>query len=151
MENREKGLKIVFRRPLHGMTAMLDANLIRQVLINLLSNAVKYSPNGKSVILSARISKNNLEISIRDHGIGISNADQKKLFTKFFRAEDASRIDTKGSGLGLYILKKILDVCHGQITCQSSAGKGSTFTISLPLRGFGKIEGGKELIPHEIS
>ena len=150
-DNRVKDLRIIFRRPARETIAILDPNLTRQMIVNLLSNAVKYTPKGKAIILSVGQARGFLNISIKDQGIGISKKDQKKLFTKFFRSEKATRIDTKGSGLGLYILKKILDVCGGQIACQSKIGKGSIFTITLPLRGPKKKKGNKELITHKMS
>lgn len=146
-DSRAKDLKIVFRHAARKMFVKVDPILTRQVFVNLLMNAVKYTPGKKTITVSARKTSDLFEFSVKDEGIGISKEDQPKLFEKFFRSVMAERIDTKGSGLGLYILKKILDVCQGKIVCQSAIGKGSTFTVTLPLRSLRKIKGERELIP----
>jgi len=146
-----KQQKIQFKKPKQKIAIALDRELIGQVITNLFSNASKYSNNKTTIIVSMKKLKDEVEISVRDQGIGLSKDDQGKLFDKFFRSDQASRMDTKGSGLGLYIVKKILDAHGGKIKVSSKSGKGSTFTITLPLKGPSHKKGAKELITHKMS
>ncbi|RIW17135.1 hybrid sensor histidine kinase/response regulator [Algoriphagus lacus] len=113
-------------------TITSDPELIYQVLENLLSNAVKYSKEGKQVDFSLKIEDNQLKAVIVDKGIGIPKAEQNKLFDRFFRAGNVGIIE--GSGLGLSIVKKCLEVLHGEITFESEAGKGTTFHVTIPVK-----------------
>jgi hypothetical protein len=109
-----------------------DPELIYQVFENLLSNAVKYSKEGKQVDFSLIFDNNHLKAVIADKGIGIPKGEQHKLFDRFFRAANVGTIE--GSGLGLSIVKKCLDVLNGEITFESEAGKGTTFYVSIPVK-----------------
>ncbi|MDW3210482.1 MAG: PAS domain-containing sensor histidine kinase [Reichenbachiella sp.] len=106
-----------------------DSQILKQVLVNLLSNAIKYSPEGKQVTLDVEIDKKELTIKVVDQGIGIPTEDQKHLFDKFFRANNASHI--QGTGLGLNIVKKYLELIDGTIAFESTEGQGSTFVLKL--------------------
>ena len=108
----------------------LDKDMLRNVFINLLSNAIKYSPENSELGLSAVFSQSQVVIVIQDHGIGIPEADQKNLFEKFFRAGNVSTV--QGTGLGLNIIKRYLDLMGGSIHFASRENEGSTFTITLP-------------------
>ena len=132
---KAKHQKIIFSSSHKKIPGFFDPNLISQILSNLLSNAIHYS-DVKSEIKISLIKKNKkIEIKVTDSGMGISKKDQKELFNKFFRTKKSAHASTTGSGLGLYIVKKILDVCKGQIKCESEPGKGTTFTVLLPLKG----------------
>ena len=109
-----------------------DVNILRNILYNLLSNAIKYSKENQSIYFYNKIEPNNLEIKIRDHGIGIPINEQKQLFTRFFRAKNATNI--KGTGLGLTIVKNYLDMLGGTISFTSEENKGTEFNISIPLK-----------------
>jgi len=120
----------------HGrapVNVQVDERLLRMVIENLLDNASKYSPEGKNVEvkLSAREGKAILEV--KDHGLGISKADQQKLFQKFSRIENDHTFHIAGTGLGLYWAKKVVDLHYGTITLRSSKKNGTVFTVSLPL------------------
>ncbi len=110
---------------------VLDQKLLRNILFNLLSNAIKYSPEGKTIYCQTEISDKLLKISIQDQGIGIPKEDQEHLFSRFFRATNASNI--QGTGLGLNIVKKYLDLMGGGILFESEEGKGTRFDIAIPL------------------
>jgi PAS domain S-box-containing protein len=110
-----------------------DKERIAQVLINLITNAVKYSPGGKRVIVRVAESRGKCVVSIQDFGPGIKKADQRKIFTRFFRSTGAEAGNVSGSGLGLYISKEIIKMHHERIKVQSVVGKGSTFSFTLPL------------------
>jgi PAS domain S-box-containing protein len=108
----------------------VDRKMLRHIMTNLISNAIKFSPEGSSVDVSCENKKNELAFTIQDTGIGISEADQKHLFERFFRAENASNI--QGTGLGLHIISRYLDLVDGHIELASKLNKGSTFIVHIP-------------------
>jgi len=108
----------------------LDNHLLKNVIINLLSNAVKYSKEDGEIYLQTETDEKNTSIQVRDKGIGIPKEDQKFLFDRFFRANNASNI--QGTGLGLNIVKQYVESMGGNITFESEEGKGSVFLISIP-------------------
>lgn len=108
----------------------VDRKMLRHIMTNLISNAIKFSPEGSSVDVSCENRKNELIFTIQDTGIGISEADQKHLFERFFRAENASNI--QGTGLGLHIISRYLDLVDGHIELASKLNKGSTFIVHIP-------------------
>lgn len=111
---------------------VIDPRLLHIMVSNLVSNAVKYTPNGKTVDVSYQVSGVELTITIADSGIGIPEAEQSKLFSKFFRAANAREKQAEGTGLGLYVVEQSVHKLHGRITCKSSADVGTTFTITIP-------------------
>jgi signal transduction histidine kinase len=98
----------------------------------LLSNACKYSPDGSKVSVSASGQDQLIYIDISDTGIGISEADQAKLFTKFFRADNTPTRQQSGTGLGLYITRHLIEAHHGAIWAESTLGQGTTFHLIWP-------------------
>ena len=108
-----------------------DKRLVKNILFNLLSNAIKYSDEGKVIYLKERLKDDYLLIDIIDQGIGIPEADQPHLFTRFFRA--ANSMNIQGTGLGLNIVKRYIDLVGGSITFESQLNEGTTFTVCLPL------------------
>jgi signal transduction histidine kinase len=110
-----------------------DKRRIEQVLGHLLDNAIKYTPDGGKVEVSARRGRREVIVEVRDTGRGIPKEKQARLFTKFFRGD----LSVPGSGLGLYICKKIVEAHGGRIWCESEEGKGSRFFFTLPLGGGG--------------
>ena len=108
-----------------------DPKVLRNILFNLISNASKYSDLEKRIHLEIRCTEDHVTIEVQDEGIGIPPADVKHIFDRFFRASNASHI--QGTGLGLNIVRRYIDLLGGNITFKSEEGKGSTFTITLPL------------------
>ena len=104
-----------------------------QILTNLVNNAHKYTPRGGRIGVRARLVQNFVEIDVIDNGIGISKEDRKKLFKQFFRAENEMVREQVGWGLGLSIVKMLVEAQGGTIRCYSEEGKGTIFTFSLPL------------------
>ena len=100
-------------------------------MINLLSNAIKYSPAGGSVHFDLSCEQGEVVFRIQDEGIGIPAADQARLFDSFHRASNVGTIS--GTGLGLAIVKKCVDLHSGKVTVKSEVGRGTTFTVMLPL------------------
>jgi len=113
-------------------TITSDPELVYQVFENLLSNAVKYSKDGKQVDFKLAIQDNKLLAQVTDKGIGIPKSEQNKLFDRFFRAKNVGIVE--GSGLGLSIVRKCLDVLNGNITFESEVGKGTTFFVTIPVK-----------------
>jgi len=109
-----------------------DRSKIRMVFENLLTNAGKYSPEGTKIQVSSEQSAKKLSIHVKDRGIGIAAKDMGNLFKRFSRATNAAQVHASGSGLGLYLAKKIVDLHHGRIEVESGLGQGSTFTVILP-------------------
>lgn len=112
---------------------MADRDWMIQVVTNLLSNAYKYSSPGSQVAVRGVRVDDQLRLDVQDSGMGISAQDQKHLFTRFFRAEDAITTQERGTGLGLAICREIIVRHGGQVQVDSELGKGSTFSILLPL------------------
>jgi len=156
---KEKSIKLKFEKPAERLPKVLaDENRITQVLTNIVSNAVKYTPQNGHVtvraevktgadmskinktvttadIMHAKNKKGYVVISCQDTGIGISRENQKKMFSRFFRAKNVLQTDIEGTGLGLYITKSIVNLHKGDIWFTSTEGKGSTFYFSLPISG----------------
>jgi signal transduction histidine kinase len=114
-----------------GETAAADEGLLHHILTNILGNAVKYSPPGEPVEFNLSRRGPDAEFVIRDRGCGIPAADQARLFTAFYRGSNVGQ--KPGSGLGLVIAKRCVDLHGGLIRCESEEGKGTTFTVTLPL------------------
>ncbi len=110
-----------------------DAEKIRQVVINLIDNAIKYTPQGG---VTARLMKvgERLRLSVSDTGIGVPESDKAKLFEKFFRTEAATKVTQEGTGLGIYVVKKLVEAHGGKIWFESAGlGKGTAFIVELPI------------------
>lgn len=108
----------------------LDKKLLKNIMFNLISNAIKFSPDGGLIAVSASVSNSAVTISIKDSGIGISVEDQKHLFERFFRGQNATHI--QGTGLGLNIVAKYIELMEGSLDIDSKENVGTDFTIILP-------------------
>lgn len=124
----------------------VDRDAISQAVLNLLSNAVKYSTDTKKIMISVRRERQSILIQVADLGIGIPKGEHNKIFEKFYRVGSELVHNTKGSGLGLSLVKHITEAHHGQIRVESAPGKGSTFTLALPI---GQLESAPER-PEEL-
>jgi len=111
----------------------LDREAVSQALINLINNALKYSRDEKRIRIEARRSGDGLVVAVADRGIGIAKSEHHKIFEKFYRAEDSLVHETKGSGLGLSLVKHIVEAHGGRVEVDSAPGRGSTFSLWLPL------------------
>ena len=114
--------------------AKVDSAAIAQALVNLLDNAAKYSGESKEIDVHVARKDEFITIAIRDRGIGIPPQEQEKIFEKFYRVSTGLVHDVKGSGLGLSIVKHIIEAHQGKVTVRSKQGNGTTFTIYLPIR-----------------
>ncbi len=109
-----------------------DKKLVRNIVINLLTNAIKFSDADKTISVYSRTNETIAEISVVDQGIGISKEDQTHLFSSFFRGQNA--INIQGTGLGLHIVKRYLDLLGGDVSLDSQLGKGTTITFTIPVK-----------------
>jgi len=109
-----------------------DERKFKQILLNLLSNAVKFTPDGGSISVNAKLDNGNVEVSVCDTGVGISPDDQVRVFEEFRQARDNSTNASEGTGLGLTLTKKFVELHGGRIWVISALGEGSTFTFVLP-------------------
>jgi signal transduction histidine kinase len=125
--------KVELHLPEEGLVIKADRLHFTSVVYNLLDNAVKYSPKQPFIEVDLRKEEGVVVFSVRDNGIGIPAAYQKRVFEKFFRVPDNDRHNIRGYGLGLSYVAHIVALHHGSIGVQSEAGKGSTFTIKLPI------------------
>lgn len=111
---------------------VMDRTMVRIIIHNLLTNAVKYTPHGGDVTISSVFSPHTCKISVTDTGHGIPADEQEKIFVKMFRASNARKVSTNGTGLGLYLSRAFAEKLGGEIFFTSEQDKGSTFTLSLP-------------------
>lgn len=119
---------------LEDQTIEADHTHLTSIVHNLLDNAIKYSPEEPEIFVKAEIVRDNVKISVSDNGIGISPESKKYIFDKFFRVHTGNLHDVKGFGLGLSYVKAMVDAHRGRIKVDSELGKGSTFTVILPLK-----------------
>lgn len=122
-----------------------DPKLMMIILQNLVSNAVKYTPEKGTIRVRVNYDHNTLNIVVSDNGYGIPKDQQDKVFDKLFRADNVKIQDTTGTGLGLYIVKAIVEQSQGEIWFDSEQDKGTTFNIKLPITGMKPKEGAKPL------
>jgi PAS domain S-box-containing protein len=127
-----KQIKVIKKYALGRETFVTDPSLLRMIITNLYTNAVKYSKTGGEINFLATIEDGNLIIEVEDNGIGIPVAEQHRIFSKIFRSSNAMREVPDGTGLGLYIAKKAVEVMGGRISFVSEEGVGSTFTAVMP-------------------
>jgi two-component system phosphate regulon sensor histidine kinase PhoR len=110
-----------------------DGEAISEAVINLLDNAIKYSSGKKEIIITTGVEKNYVYVEVSDKGIGIREENQKKIFDKFYRVSDGLVYTTKGTGLGLTLVKHIVDAHHGEINVKSKPSEGSKFRLNFPI------------------
>lgn len=122
-----------------------DENLVRIVFQNLLSNSVKYTPENGRVSICVTENGDSLRIEVADTGYGIPKKAQPNMFTKLFRADNIKTQDTEGTGLGLYVIKSVVEKSGGKIWFESIENEGTTFYVELPMSGMKRIEGTKGL------
>lgn len=128
----QKGMQIQHSCKNSAIAVMADKERVREIINNLISNAIKYSEKGM-VNISHEITQDMLVTHVQDQGVGISPEDQKKIFSRFFRVEEEAAKGIPGTGLGLFIVKQLIEKMQGRIWFSSKPGEGSTFSFSLPL------------------
>jgi signal transduction histidine kinase len=131
---REKSLNIGVNVPVDFPPLMTDRKKLDLIVMNLLSNAIKFTPEEGHISIKARRDGEKAIIVVSDSGIGIPTEERDKIFDRFYQVEDSLTRQQGGIGLGLAIVKSFVELCQGQIGVESEVGKGSTFTVELPLR-----------------
>jgi len=129
----KKNIKLTLKGTRNIPEVLADKEKMTLALQNLLDNAVKYTPEKGKVILSTTQKGDFLEISVKDNGVGIPEKDKPKMFSKFFRASNVLKLDTDGTGLGLFIIKTIIESHGGTIRLESAEGKGTEVTFTIPI------------------
>lgn len=132
--SKARNLVLSYRPPSKFPVLYLDEGKLRQVIMNFIDNAFYYSPEFSTVTVSLRTEGGDAVMTVKDSGMGVPAAEQKNLFTKFFRATNARRQRPDGTGVGLFLAKKVIDAHGGSIIFESTEGKGSTFGFRLPIK-----------------
>ncbi len=125
--------KLVVNRPDIIPDIYMDSERIIMVLQNILDNAIKYTPINGKIEINISLDDKNLKVSVKDSGVGVPKKDQKKIFSKFFRATNVVRMETEGTGLGLFIAKNVVERHGGKIYIDSEEGVGTEVSFVLPL------------------
>ncbi|MFW6126046.1 MAG: sensor histidine kinase [Chloroflexota bacterium] len=133
-EAKAAGLTIELAAPVDDAVVMGDALRLRQALVNLVDNAIKYNNPGGWVRISARHGDDQLTIEVADSGVGLSQADRARVFQRFYRVDKSRSRSQGGSGLGLSIVKKVVEDHGGTVSVESTLGEGSAFRIHLPIQ-----------------
>jgi PAS domain S-box-containing protein len=128
-----EGLTLELVAPPQLPPVFCDGDKLRQILTNLVANAAKYSPSGGRIEVELKTRADELDIAVRDEGLGIAAAEQSLIFEKFYRADARMTRGVSGSGLGLYISRELVNRMGGTISVESELGEGSTFLVTLPL------------------
>ncbi len=136
---KQEGFQLEYNSPTDLPEIKADPEALKQALLNLLENALKFSLNEKKIVVSLKHQNNQIELSVQDFGIGIPESEQKKIFEKFYRASNVYERQAKGSGLGLVLVKNIMDMHGGKIKVKSKPGKGSTFLLIFPVKKTGEV------------
>ena len=116
-------------------TIQADVSKFKQILFNLISNAIKFSPNGAMVTIEGKYIDKSIQIAVIDTGIGISKEDQDKLFHPFVQIDSSASRQFEGTGLGLSLVKRFVEMHGGKVWVESEPGKGATFTFTIPIKG----------------
>jgi len=136
-EIERKGLELEFIKPSSEEKipeVKIDVEKIRLAIQNLLENAIGYTKAGGKITVSLKHREDKIEFSIKDTGVGIPKDQQARVFSKFFRGSNVIRLETEGSGLGLFITKNIIEAHGGRIWFESKEGEGTTFYFTLPIK-----------------
>lgn len=133
LESKWEKKRISFDINLEEVMIRADGPLLKQVWMNLLDNAIKFSPAEECIIVALRSDNRNAVVSVKDHGIGMADNTQRFIFDKFYQGDTSHHME--GNGLGLPLVKRILELHKGTVAVKSQAGRGSTFIVRLPLDG----------------
>lgn len=131
---QRKKVSLIFKKSRNIPKVKVDIEKMKLAITNLVDNALRYTPSGGRVKVEVKRKKEELECLVSDTGIGIPKDQQKRIFSKFFRGVNAIKMQTEGTGLGLFITKNIIEAHGGKIWFESEEGKGTTFYFTIPLQ-----------------
>jgi len=126
------GFVLQVNLPENPLFLEIDKDAVKQALTNLIDNAIKYSSDKKEIVIQIVEKEKQVEIQVKDKGLGIPSKEKEKIFEGFYRLAEASRHSPKGVGLGLKIVKHIMEAHKGEIKVESQPGRGSTFSLIFP-------------------
>jgi signal transduction histidine kinase len=130
---KRKSLVLEYAKPEQKLPQVkVDVEKIRLVISNLIENAIKYTPVKGKITIIVSVEDGRVQVAVKDNGVGIVKEQQERIFTKFFRGTNVMRMETEGTGLGLFIAKNIVETHGGKIWFESEEGKGTTFIFNLP-------------------
>lgn len=138
---RMHGMEIKYRKPSYFPQLYLDEGKIRQVIMNFIDNAIYYSKEGSVITVQLSVIEGSAILEVRDTGIGVPEAEQSRLFGKFFRATNARKQRPDGTGVGLFLAKKVVVAHGGSMVFESTEGQGSTFGFRLPAKKLSRAPG----------
>ena len=128
----DKGIQLTLAQAASDPSICADRQLMRQALTNLLANAIKYTPSGGRIDVTFPLRAGHVTCAFRDTGIGVPKGAQVRLFEKFYRADNAVVVESEGTGLGLSVVRLVIEHFGGRVWCESEPGEGALFTIELP-------------------
>lgn len=149
---RGKGVRLKFSSPLTGIVIAIDDEKYERILLNLLSNAIKFTPPGKTISVKVFNKKGRIYIEVKDEGVGIPIEKQEVIFDCFGQVSSSLTHKSEGTGIGLYLVKVLVNELGGDIWLSSEEGSGSTFTTSFPITKVGdsEVETLKELTDNRL-
>jgi signal transduction histidine kinase len=134
-EAEKKNIQIEFKESeKETPKVLMDVEKVKLVIENLTDNAIRYTFPGGKITISVSSNKKEIEFKVQDSGVGIPMEQQPRVFTRFFRASNVMRMETEGSGLGLFTSKNIIEAHGGKIWFESKEGKGTAFYFTLPIK-----------------
>jgi len=132
-EIKRNQIEIEFKKPDKSLQTVVDVRKMRIAVQNIIDNAIKYSHTGGKIIISLTGDDKEITLKVQDFGIGIPQTQHDSIFTKFFRSENATKVDPNGTGLGLFLTKNIINAHGGKIWFESKENAGTTIYFSLPI------------------
>lgn len=131
--SKQKNIELIFDTNEEDVVMAIDVEVMDRIMLNLLSNAIKFSPNDSKIFVNLSTSINEIELRIKDQGIGISKKDQEKIFNRFYQGSKGKESEQTGSGIGLDLVNYLVGALGGTIKLESDEGKGTEFIIKLPI------------------
>lgn len=128
-----RNISLIVKKPKNLPEVYMDKNKMEIVVANILDNAIKYTPEFGEIKMNISVLRNEIALTVKDNGVGIPKEEQKRIFSKFFRGSNVMRMQTEGTGLGLFIMKNIVEKHNGKIKINSEEGKGTEVKIILPI------------------
>jgi signal transduction histidine kinase len=137
---KSKEISIIFDTDVEEKIMAVDVDKIERILLNLLSNAIKFTDKEGNILVSIKNEDDHIEISVKDNGIGIPENKQRSIFERFIQVDKSLSRNNEGSGIGLSLVKSLVEMHGGNIKVKSNLGKGSEFIVKIPVFNIGREE-----------